>query len=81
AQGVGIDQFPFPRPSLPGVIRQSMPTHPGNEKPCNRKCSGMDAMIKSWQDQCGVGVQANPHSLFVIAGLDPAIHAISGPNG
>ena len=47
--------------SLPDLIRQSMPLRVGNEKLCNRTRVGMDAMVKPWHDQCGLGFQGDPH--------------------
>ncbi len=40
----------FYQPSLPDLIRQSMPLRPGNENLSNRKRNGMAAMVKPWHD-------------------------------
>ncbi len=69
-RGLSGEHSLFPR-SLQGSTLQSMPLPLLND----RLRVGMDAMVEPWQEQCGLGFQGNRHALFVIAGLDPAIHA------
>ncbi len=80
-------------PSLQGLTLQSMPRQRLRQRPFERKRNGMDATVKPWHDERdGDAEGQNPASAIrvsnqksdhfpipVIAGLDPAIHAVTAP--